>query len=379
MTALDLNDEEIPVTYSWNFTISQQLPWRSVLEVAYVGNDSEKLLMGGQSGATVQAGDFANLNKIAKGALFLAAPVTGVTATNPEDVTSVGNQLRDYAPFGNAYGTGVITVPTHVGYGNYNALQTSWMKQSGRLSFNLNYTWSKTLGTALQSDPFSVRGNYGVVGIDRPHVINTSFSYNVPDLYRGNKFLEGAVGGWTVASITTWQAGGNLQALYSSQSANLGLSLGYTDGGPLGDPTYFGTTAGIAIMPNTPCNPGSGLADNQRAKLDCFALPDIGTNGPRNLPYLSGPSYFNSDLALYKTFHITEKQNVQLRFSAFNWLNHPLPIFSTNTQLQLNYRVDRNTGEVVANVPNPATWGFLGQKAGAPNQRIWEMSIKYSF
>jgi len=322
---------------------------RDLVEVAYVGNDSEKLLMGGQSGATVQAGDFANQNKMPVGALFVADPVTGVVAPNPEDVTKdlnggpLPNKYADYQPFGYAYGTGVITVPTHVGYGNYNALQTSWIKQGGRLTFNLNYTWSKTLGVALQSDPFSVRGNYGVVGIDRPHVINTSFSYNLPTFYNGNKLLKGAVGGWTIASITTWQAGGNLQALYSSQSANLGLALSYTGttptgvGSSLGDPTYFGTTAGIAIMPDTTCDPGGGLAANQRAKLTCLALPDIGSNGPRNLPYLSGPSYFNSDLALYKTFNITEKQNVQLRFSAFNWLNHPLPIFSNGSQLQFSH------------------------------------------
>ena len=390
VTALDPNDKEIPVTYSWNFTVTQQLPWRSVIEMAYVGNDSEKLLMGGGSGATVSAGDFANQNKMPRGALFLADPVTGVVAPNPEDVTkdlngsALPNKFADYQPFGFAYGTGVITVPTHVGYGNYNALQTSWIKQGGRLTFNLNYTWSKTLGTALQSDPFSVRGNYGVVGIDRPHVINTSFSYNMPEFYKGNKFLEGAVGGWTIASITTWQGGGNLQALYSSQSANLGLALSYTGttptgvGASLGDPTYFGTTAGIAIMPNTTCDPGSGLAKDQRAKLNCFSLPDVGTNGQRNLPYLSGPSLFNSDLALYKTFKITEKQNVQFRFSAFNWLNHPLPIFSNGNQLQLVYQRDYQSGVVTAQ-PKSSTWGFLDQKAGAPSQRIWEMSAKYSF
>lgn len=93
-------------------------------------------------------------------------------------------------------------------------------------------------------------------------------------------------------------------------------------------------------MPNYPCNPGSGLANKQRANVACFSLPSftgnsIIDNGPRNLPYLSGPSYFDSDLALYKTFHVTERQSIQFRASAFNWLNHPLPIFSNGGLLQL--------------------------------------------
>ena len=56
----------------------------------------------------------ANQNKTPIGALFAADPVTGVISTNPEDVgenpngttfTATGNQLADYHPFGQVYGT----------------------------------------------------------------------------------------------------------------------------------------------------------------------------------------------------------------------------------------------------------------------------------
>ena len=36
------------------------------------------------------------------------------------------------------------------------------------------------------------------------------------------------------------------------------------------------------------------------------------------------PAYFDSDLALFKNFQITERQKLQFRISAVNWLNHPL-------------------------------------------------------
>ena len=42
---------------------------------------------------------------------------------------------------------------------------------------------------------------------------------------------------------------------------------------------------------------------------------------------MRGPAYFDSDLALFKNFQITERQKLQFRISAVNFLNHPLPQF----------------------------------------------------
>ncbi len=44
----------------------------------------------------------------------------------------------------------------NIGYANYNALQASWIKTAGRLTFNLNGTWSKALATSLQENPYNV-------------------------------------------------------------------------------------------------------------------------------------------------------------------------------------------------------------------------------
>ena len=67
------------------------------------------------------------------------------------------------------------------------------------------------------------------------------------------------------------------------------------------------------IQPDITCNPTSGLASKQIAKLDCFSLPALGSNGPRNLPYIKLGAFWGSDLAIGKTFRIGEKQN--LRFA----------------------------------------------------------------
>jgi hypothetical protein len=54
---------------------------------------------------------------------------------------------------------------------------------------------------------------------------------------------------------------------------------------------------------------------------------------------MHGPAYFDSDLGIYKNFNITERQKVQFRVSATNWLNHPLRQFDLAgiTDEQINF------------------------------------------
>jgi hypothetical protein len=407
VNALNPHDDGIPKTTAWNLTISQQLPWQTLMEVAYVGNDSENLVMGGESISGSGFGDFTNQNKIPLGAFFQPDPVTGVIATNPEDVTTVGNKTSDYRPYGYAYGDNGINVNHNVGYSDYHGLQMSWVKRSERVNFNANYTWSKTLGTGLQVNPFVIRQNYGVLSIDRPHVINLSGSYTFENVLPGsNKFVRGLTNGWTVSNITTWQAGGNMRAQYNNNTGNFSMGLKYAtiNGAPIqNDPSkpgynplpngvgtglsqasYYGTNANIVITPTLTCDPKSGLAHNQLVRYSCFAPPAIGAYGGQHFPYFSGPAYFDSDLALYKTFHITENHSVQFRASAFNWLNHPLPQFSGSSQVTLHYNADYATKAFTPDASsypggNPGNFGVLDQKSGTPTQRIIELAVKYQF
>jgi hypothetical protein len=56
------------------------------------------------------------------------------------------------------------------------------------------------------------------------------------------------------------------------------------------------------------------------------------------MPYLPGPIFWNSDLTLMKNFKLTERQSLQFRFAAFNFLNHDLLSFVTNdNNLKLNF------------------------------------------
>jgi hypothetical protein len=262
------------------------------------------------------------------------------------------------------------------------------VKRSKSANFNANYTWSKTLGTGLQINPFVLRPNYGVLSIDRPQVVNLSGSYFAERPYTGDsKIVAGFANGWTISNYTTWQGGGSLQAI-NNPNFSMGLTYTTINGAPisstnplpagvgngLGGSTYYGTNASLSILP---------VSHSSALSYTSFSAPAVGTYGGAAFPYYHGKSYFDSDIALFKTFHIVEKQTFKVEAEAFNWLNHPLPQYEGG-YLNLYYQADYTTKALTVNPTpypnnNPANFGVANNKAGAPNQRIFELSAKYTF
>src|SRR5258708_10544425 len=90
--AVNPTDDEHPVTYTYNFTISQQAPWKSLFEIAYVGNHSSHLTFEGNG-----TFNFMNINVIPMGALFTKDRVSGVTFA-PANAAQAN--VADFRPFG---------------------------------------------------------------------------------------------------------------------------------------------------------------------------------------------------------------------------------------------------------------------------------------
>ncbi len=365
----DQQDDKVGLTTAYNLTISQRLPKSMLLEVAYVGNKSSNILLGGQSnGSGVGGANIVNQNKIPLGGLFQRDPVTGAAA--PADPENVPN-IADYYPYYKGYGTNAVSVNTHSGYSNYNGAQFSLIRQVGRETFNVNYTYSKALGIVGSTlDAFNVGNNYGVLNIDRPHVVNTSYAFDLGSPVR-NKFAGAAVNGWTISGITTWQAGGNMQA---NVSQNLNLTIfNSTLNHYITSNTYYGTPV-QSIQPVATCNPNSGLATYQHINLNCITAPAVGQVGPRQLPYLSLPAYFDSDLGLFKTFHLREHNAVELRGQALNFLNHPLPGYSGSSLVQPRL-VTTNNSTFTSQVSNTGR----GVTDAKYTQRTLLLAVKYTF
>ena len=400
----DPTDYRQPLTFAYNLTIDQRLKWNSLLDVAYVGSSTSQLsdASEGIEGSTFSA--VADQNKTPVGAFFKPDPVTGVTSTNPENLqfnpngtgkTATGNNAQDYHPYGvdpankmPIYGTNTVLMVQGSSYTNYNGLQAAWIKTAGKLTFNLNGTWSKALGTALQADPFNINNNYGPTAIDRPFVFNSSYTYASGSVRNFNPALNHVLGNWTISGISTWQKGGYIPAALGNGNPNFSMGLSYTGlpananaqgiGTGIGTGTYFGTDAPIPIIPTLTCNPTSGLGHYQVLNGHCFNAPTIGTNGGHNFPYMSAAAYFDNDLAIERTFHIHEAQSVRFRASAFDWLNHALPDFASNAPLTVGYTLDYNSKAITPNF-NQTTFGVMNAKTSAPYQRIIDLNVKYFF
>jgi hypothetical protein len=374
ISAFQMGDNRTPYVMDYNFTVSQALPWRSVFELSYVGNKDKDELLNGANGKigdanAIQPGTYFGLDPV-KNTFVSTGPLTCNNGNAQLDaldclngnhgaIYNSGFTQNDFRPLNNYQDIYVIS---HGGYSSYNSMQASWQKQSGPVTFLTNYTFSKVMGirdgqtnngngNGTLVDPFNLRANYGPLAYDHTHILNFSYVWNLPSPIRGNAFARGAVNGWQLSGYTTYQSGAPIQPniagnLNTSPPGGLTVPLvGAPDlpnnaillknglySNSVNDATYYGTDqAGGGyeqFIPLVTCDPRSGLKSGQYFNPNCFTLPAPGQLGTTVWPYVKLPAYFDSDLGLFKNFKVTERQSVQFRISAVNFLNHPLAQFN---------------------------------------------------
>lgn len=369
--AMQQGDDRAPFTNDWNFTVDQALPHRALIEVAYVGNRSANEYMDGSNS------NLYNLNNVHPGGFFTPDPVTGqyVSPASPgcsanaasESLYCLANPsaygqkftVNDFRPLSSYQNVYLLT---HAPYSNYNALQVQFTKQTGPVTFLANYTFSKVLGirdggsnngagAGPGLDPFVLQNNYGVLAYDHTHILNLVYNWQLPSDIHGGGFgkhlLAGAVNGWELSGYTAFQSGYPIQTVTGGSlnvqwptnltvptlahpnlpDNSIPLPNGLRAVG-LSPSTYLGTNAYNALLPVVTCNPTKGLHNGQRFNPACFAPPSLGHQGTTVWPYMRAPNYWDSDLGIYKDFHLTETRYIEFRVSATNWLNHPLAQFN---------------------------------------------------
>ena len=81
--------------------------------------------------------------------------------------------------------------------------------------------------------------------------------------------------------------------------------------------------------------------------------------------------YQNHDLSMFKNIGLGEQRKLQIRFSAFNFLNHPLKSL-TGDNTQLNFNAD--------GTPTPDTVTKFGRYTQNKNgRRVVELALKFYF
>jgi len=401
--AADKHDDQQPVTYNYTFTVDQRLGHGSLLEMSYVGNQTQHSLTGGDG----TDHDLSNQDAIPLGGLYQPNPNTsssnyGIVATSNQ-IDAQFYSVNDWRPYPNY---SAVLVENHISYSNYNGMQLSFNKQSGALTYNLNYTWSKALGirgtngNGSVGDSLNLGNNYGMLPYNRKQAVGISFSYQEGTKYHGNRIVGGALNQWEISGITTIQSGPDVAAF----NANFGLGGGYSyelpgTNTPLSvkydSVTQLGTPS-VTIQPLITCNPKNNLPGIKHgAKTfingDCFTLPAPGTNGSFKLPDIHGPMYFNSDLTLKKNIPINEKQSIQISLAAFNFLNHPNWQLSGGPAVGLSLGFGQHlangsnglpiypTSDANARAGLVQTSNNFGSTPYKSSLRIVELGFKYSF
>ena len=188
-------------------------------------------------------------------------------------------------------------------------------------------------------DPYSAAANYGVLSYDRTHIFNAAYVINLPAPVKDNKFLGGVVNGWVLSGITQWQSGPPLQPNTAGT-----LNAGF--------PTQLQPSDWSGYECRSGYRAHSHLRSAQRAEVRSVLQPELfrasyrrRSKGDIIWPYIKGPAFFNSDLAIYKDFLFKEHQKVEFRFSAFNFLNHPLSQFDQGgaSDVNLNFSGPNST------------------------------------
>ena len=322
-------DQKTQTTYNWSFGIQHDIGHGMIVEASYVAN----ALRHGYG----QAIDF---NAVPPYTTW--NPTSGA---NPlyRDPTSSGfystNLIRAMVGYS---GFGSIPLWTYKNSSSYNSLQIQLNRRMGRLQWNANYTWSKTI---IYSFNQWVNTQLDKNVVNRPQAVNFNFGYEVPDGSRlwNNAFSRQALNGWRINGNGAIYAGNPFTVTCGSQSAPPGYWTGTPTGGipfrcQMGNNTFLPN----GQVPKATEDPALQWALNAAN----FTLPSAGSLGIGNTPptLFYGPGLFNMDLSLAKQFRFgkEETKSLELRVETFNTFNHFNPS-NPNSSLTYNFKTGAQT------------------------------------
>ena len=318
----------------WNIALQKQLPDDWMLSATYLGNRTVHLEIGEPYNPAIYipgncaAGQYG---------LTAAGPCSNTSNSNYRRVLYLANpaQAQLYSAV-NLFGDGANA--------NYNALLLS---AQHRLAHNFtllaNYTYSHCLtesevalnGAAFGQDPYNRHAEYANCFSDHRQIFNFSGVVRSPSFS----------GAWTRRLLSNWQESTIFTAATGTYST---LAVG----------TDNSRTASGSDRPNVVGNP-TDVTPTLTKWFDtaAFAVPTVGSFGNTGRSTILGPGAWNVDVAVTRTFPITEHQRLDFRWEAFNLFNHAR-FGNPNTTM---------------NSPS------YGQILSARDPRIMQFALKYFF
>ncbi len=230
----------------------------------------------------------------------------------------------------------------NLGWSNYNALMVTLRHAGTSFTYDVNYTFSKSLDTnqGVQNDstnlanPLYPAADYGPSRFDHTHILNALFVYNTPKSYSIlPRFVNEVVGGWYVSGIFTALSGAPIYVTENSQVFGGGQRAEFsTPAVPTVPVSSIATglnsnvagSGGIGTAGN-PAAGGTGLNlfSNPQAAYSDFTFVQLSTNLDGSGHPLRGLPFWNVDTSFGKKWPITERVNFNTSFDFYNLFNHP--------------------------------------------------------
>lgn len=299
-----------PYVQRWSFSIQRQLPFRTLIDLSYVGNRGTKIDVARELNpvprqylSTLPVRDQATID-------FMSSQVTNPFFGIAEFAGSgLGNQrttraqlLRERPQFQS------ISTTFPAGWSYYHSLQISAEKRmSSGLTFQSNWTWSKfmeAISYLNDTDPYLHKV---ISPEDFPHRFTLSAIWEMP-FGRGKPLLGGATG-LLHHLVSGWQ----LQGMYEGQS---GDALGF------GNVIFTGNLHDI-VLPRSQRSAERWF--NTEAGFNRNSDQQLGNNirtFPARFTGIRADGINNFDMSFFKTFRIKEGLRAQFRFETYNTMNH---------------------------------------------------------
>ncbi len=192
-------------------------------------------------------------------------------------------------------------------------------------------------------DPNNIAGSVGPLEGLPTKIFRGVFSYAIPAGHLQNRFLRGALSGWTLRGIIGWRSGIPLNVVSGNDYVGNGRSAGQRPDAVAGVKPYIEDMNTLTWLNPAAFSVAAVKAQKRFGNLGFYAL--------------RGPTVFTMDSGLHKTFDLTERQHVTFRAEAFNTLNHPT-FGNPNTTL------------------NNPQFGLINSAGAA---RAFQLALKYVF
>ncbi len=285
----------LPTVDAWNATVQREITPTFSIEAAYVGNKGTHIFVGESNWYDINS---------------------------PTMVGFPNLTTEERQPYFARYGWNIpLECMCNTGNNHYNALQIKAEKHFSKgFTILSHYTYSHAKNHDAPDYLYDPDLFYGRPSWQRNNVFVFTGIWDLPfgrgkmfgtDASRGLNYL---IGGWQFSGALTWMGGTGITPSYQECGSDndIGVCLPNLVGSvttPKQQNDWFELTS-VPLAVN-----GQTSGPWQR--------PQIATPGDAHRNSIIGPTWFDTDFALQKSFLVTEKFNTQFRWEIYNLTNHP--------------------------------------------------------